>query len=479
MLLLKCFLALLSIAENMFLVPALSATDFDLHRLNSEGFEFIYHSEHRLLLTIHDEKCYYTFMEADLHDNLIVDSFLDRLQARVKAVILDEEHDHGQKQQETLEDMRDMFQDLLADFHCLNYDIFLLHIDYLDCTFEDVHARYCAWKQTTDGNHMQWRLHTGETPTVLTGPSADHTLQSGQGSYLYLEANAGVPGQQAEMVSPVLNAVEGLCIRFWYNMYGADIGNLTVIAQEDLQPNNSLRLWSMSGNQGQGWKVAEVSVPGHIIWTYNMRVYIQGTLGNGYYGDIAIDDIGSTTGICVPDKLSCNFEKDLCEWTQGELADLEWVRYTGRVVNGPNSADHSAHRNNNYYVLMNATSGHPNDLAVLQSPLVSLKEPMCLTFYYQMGGHATGELDVVLRKVQDRLHYSDVTILDRVGAGNAGWHKANVTVSVPSAHDLVQIRFQATRGPSSSTNIAIDTVVGLVGSCDQYANTPATGLLDG
>jgi hypothetical protein len=51
------------------------------------------------------------------------------------------------------------------------------------------------------------------------------------GSYLYLEANTGSNGEKAVLQSTVLNGMEGLCIQFWYSMYGADIGNLTVIAQ--------------------------------------------------------------------------------------------------------------------------------------------------------------------------------------------------------------------------------------------------------
>jgi hypothetical protein len=54
---------------------------------------------------------------------------------------------------------------------------------------------------------------------------------TGVGSYLYLEANTGSNGEKAVLQSTVLNGMEGLCIQFWYSMYGPDIGNLTVIAQ--------------------------------------------------------------------------------------------------------------------------------------------------------------------------------------------------------------------------------------------------------
>jgi hypothetical protein len=74
--------------------------------------------------------------------------------------------------------------------------------------------------------------------------------------------------------------------------------------QQDKHPSNHLTLWSLSGNQGQGWKLAQASVPPGApgwAWTYNMVLLFQATHGPGIYGDIAIDDISSTTGICEPD----------------------------------------------------------------------------------------------------------------------------------------------------------------------------------
>ena len=71
--------------------------------------------------------------------------------------------------------------------------------------------------------------------------------------------------------------------------------------QQDNNFGKNMTIWQLTGNQGEGWKVGEASVPEGIIWTYNSRIFISASRGDGIHGDIAIDDISSTTGICNPD----------------------------------------------------------------------------------------------------------------------------------------------------------------------------------
>jgi MAM domain, meprin/A5/mu len=45
------------------------------------------------------------------------------------------------------------------------------------CTFED---GMCGWRNV--GNkELEWNRHSGKTPTNLTGPSVDHTLNNSSG----------------------------------------------------------------------------------------------------------------------------------------------------------------------------------------------------------------------------------------------------------------------------------------------------------
>ena len=45
----------------------------------------------------------------------------------------------------------------------------------MNCDFE---SGYCGWTQGTQDD-LNWHLNKGMTNTILTGPSVDHTLQTG------------------------------------------------------------------------------------------------------------------------------------------------------------------------------------------------------------------------------------------------------------------------------------------------------------
>ena len=52
------------------------------------------------------------------------------------------------------------------------------------------------------------------------------------------------------------------------------------------------------------------------------------------------------------------------------------------------------------------------------------------------------------------------------------WEKAEVTVTSPDPATPVQVLIRAVRGTSVVSDIAIDLVRGLSGTCEQYARMP-------
>ena len=86
---------------------------------------------------------------------------------------------------------------------------------------------------------------------------ADHLvnflLTSGQ--YVYIEAS--FPRRQGDFAKISFKGAHSRtsCITFYYHMYGSGIGTLNIY-------NCGKRLWSMSGNQGNAWKKAQVTVTG-------------------------------------------------------------------------------------------------------------------------------------------------------------------------------------------------------------------------
>ena len=49
------------------------------------------------------------------------------------------------------------------------------------------------------------------------------------------------------------------CISFWYNLFGLDIGELKV-KLKDVRTGNEKILWKVSGNRGNNWKQAYVTI---------------------------------------------------------------------------------------------------------------------------------------------------------------------------------------------------------------------------
>lgn len=84
---------------------------------------------------------------------------------------------------------------------------------------------------------------------------------------MYIETSQGKGNDKAHYESPSVTATSPKCLRFWYHMYGADIGTLNVYARQ-----TSLRKpsWSKSGTQGNIWKSAEVDIS--LIAKYTVNI---------------------------------------------------------------------------------------------------------------------------------------------------------------------------------------------------------------
>lgn len=146
-------------------------------------------------------------------------------------------------------------------------------------------------------DQIDWRVHTGNTPTSNTGPSGDFNL-NGNGRYIYLEAT-GCASQTAILSSPCFT-ITGLSLpelSFWYHMWGAAMGSLQV---QILDSNRWTTVWQRSGNQGNSWLNARISLVPYIGKTIAVRFI--GTTG-GNTSDISLDmiEIRQNTLPPVPD----------------------------------------------------------------------------------------------------------------------------------------------------------------------------------
>ncbi|XP_046573746.1 protein crumbs-like [Haliotis rubra] len=154
------------------------------------------------------------------------------------------------------------------------------------CNFD---AGMCGWVQSTQ-DQFDWTSNKGTTSSSDTGPSGDHT--SGSGSYMYTEASSPrSQGDTASLISPQFDVNSDMCFRFYANMNGNSMGSLQVFEEYS---GTKTTIFSQSGHKGASWFPVALTLPQH----NSVRIEIKGTVGSGYYSDMAIDDVDLHMGTC-------------------------------------------------------------------------------------------------------------------------------------------------------------------------------------
>ncbi len=153
------------------------------------------------------------------------------------------------------------------------------------CTLED------GWYNLTNGIQDQhdWRTFSGATPTSGTGPTADHTLGTASGKYLYIEPSVQCLSKAAMLLTPCLDlsGMERPAFTFWYYANGPDIGTLhmdlfdgTHFAEDIMAP--------VFGHHGAMWKELTVDLS---PWAgRRVALRLRGVTSCKDKGDLAIDD---------------------------------------------------------------------------------------------------------------------------------------------------------------------------------------------
>ncbi|MEZ4789769.1 MAG: M12 family metallo-peptidase [Flavobacteriales bacterium] len=160
---------------------------------------------------------------------------------------------------------------------------------------ESFETDFGEWYQAV-GDDMDWTWQTGSTPTASTGPTGDHT--TGTGHYLYTESSSpNSPSKVADLYGPCID-LSGLTsaeLRFWYHLYGATMGSLSVDVWNGSAWSNGVH--TLSGNLGNSWQQAVVDLSAFVGG--EIRIRFHGTTGTSFTSDMAIDDI-QISGVVQP-----------------------------------------------------------------------------------------------------------------------------------------------------------------------------------
>ncbi|CAN7937765.1 unnamed protein product [Ixodes hexagonus] len=182
-----------------------------------------------------------------------------------------------------------------------------------ECDFE---KDMCGWDNAIAAQaNRNWVRNMGSTPTAGTGPLADHTLGTADGTYVYLDGRSidGMETLTGILQSPPWYAGIPHCLSFWVHMNGTngtEGPSLRVITvHENDGKKKTTPLFVIQGGQGNGWARKTKTIYPILDGANDFTIWIAGSPGKAPRADIALDDIEVTLRACdkaVEGMFDCN-----------------------------------------------------------------------------------------------------------------------------------------------------------------------------
>uniref|UniRef100_A0A8C7CVS6 MAM domain containing 2a n=1 Tax=Oncorhynchus kisutch TaxID=8019 RepID=A0A8C7CVS6_ONCKI len=327
-----------------------------------------------------------------------------------------------------------------------------------NCDFEEGLCQY-----------YQERVESKVWNRVSVKPNAyrigDHT--TGTGSFLLANTRfTSRPGYVGRLHGPFLPGNHKYCLRFHYALHGfRKVENALVLYIYDQHNVAQEKVWSLADTTRDVWTGVDLTYMKPMV---TKVVFVSICKNFWDCGQVALDDITVTIGDCRitagplrPLPGQCNFETGDCGYSQEKETDKgDWLRVRGQTptsYTGPRG-DHTT--GVGYFMYVEASLMRPGHTArLLSSDLRGSAGPQCLVFYYHMYGSGTGLLSVLLRRGDSE---QDTLLWRRRGEQSISWMRATVDYECDRRHQII---FEAIRGPSIRSDIAIDDIVFKKGPC--------------
>ncbi|XP_047229265.1 MAM domain-containing protein 2-like isoform X2 [Girardinichthys multiradiatus] len=325
-----------------------------------------------------------------------------------------------------------------------------------NCDFE---SGLCLYTQDR-AIGSSWR-RVSVKPNIFS--NGDHT--TGAGSFLLAHSRLGPrSGYVSSVISPTLPGNTKFCLRFYFSLRGFNQTEQALAVYLLQQGGKREKIWTQAEKSRGIWILADVtfqtSQPAKMVFVSTCRSFWD-------CGSVALDDISLNLGDCdltagfLSSSFSghCDFESGLCGYTQDKRRDsADWQRRRGSTptsYTGPRG-DHTTGLG--YYMYIEASPMLPGQSArLLSRPIRGTRGPQCLRFYYHMYGSRTGELRVLADKDGE-----EELLWQRSGEQSIAWLRAHVGYQSQRQHQIV---FEATRGSSVRSDIAIDDIMLESGPC--------------
>ncbi|XP_057292186.1 mannan-binding lectin serine protease 2-like isoform X2 [Hydractinia symbiolongicarpus] len=165
----------------------------------------------------------------------------------------------------------------------------------LKCTFEN---GMCPGYTHDNNRKFKWKIWSGATPSMLTGPTTDHTLGTNKGKYIYIDSSDRLNKEFARFQTPTIKSEQDskMCVTFYFHMRGHTMGELAVFTRKNGAEKLNFQITKKQAKDK--WFSGRFPIqPG----SNTFQIVFQGTTSYSWYGDIALDDIE------ISEKSSCSF----------------------------------------------------------------------------------------------------------------------------------------------------------------------------
>ncbi|XP_075731768.1 MAM and LDL-receptor class A domain-containing protein 1 isoform X1 [Rhipicephalus microplus] len=386
----------------------------------------------------------------------------------------------------------------------------------------------CDWTNYFNATpKMAWKPGKGDTALWLGGPRTDHTLNTGEGGYVFFEtsfherpgpsivgsgdasssagdaaagtadppaptASAAVTTRAPEVRQYLYESVVlatrnitptgpmGFCVSFFYALEGLSVDRLKVVIM-DAETQDNITVWESQDNYDGRWTKGEVAYTYgdvHQVW-FEAVPKPRGDPARKFRGYIALDDILFDRMEEAGDNClgHCTFEGGYCGWQNADTDDdFNWEQGRGSqsFLTGP-SRDYSSfgkdEMTGGYIFIDSSFPRRPLDRARLISPTLKATGanlPMCMRFATHMFGNGIGTLRVLQHA--EGAETPPRPIWEISGEAGNSWHLAQVQVATTEPFTLI---LEASVGANSLGNIAIDNISFRVGTCPISPQTAA------
>ncbi|HHG85224.1 MAG TPA: T9SS type A sorting domain-containing protein, partial [Bacteroidetes bacterium] len=318
---------------------------------------------------------------------------------------------------------------------------------------------------------IDWTRNSGGTPSSNTGPTS-----ASEGSfYVYVESSSpNYPSKRTILTSPCFALPSAAAtLTFQYHMWGAAMGSLNLELSTD-NGSTWASVWSRSGDQGNAWASASVSLASYAGSTITLR--FNGLTGSNYTGDMSVDDIGiaaGSTGSGCSGGISSfpyseGFESGMGLWTQGSGDDFDWTRNSGGTPSS-NTGPSSAASGSFYMYTESSTPNYSNKVAILNSPCFDLSSLSSATFTFQYHLYGAAAMGGMVLEASSNNGAAWNAVWSANGNQGNSWQSGSANLDSYAGSTLL-LRFVGTTGTTWQGDMAIDDVAlssgGSTGGCN-------------